>query len=383
MNLATVLDQWNLELKRSLRQSRSFCVAVFSLQGQVMFANEAFTQLVASYDVSNFINPTFDQFKRSDQGGVCVFDGILTLNSGKVLNTSIEAQVYRKEEQLLIVGGANSLELLDHNIKLYDLNREVAGLERQLIKKNNNLSHLLADIEDKNTALSQLISDKDLFMQIMAHDLRGPIGSVLGLSEILSEKFSEFSPSRVEVMLETIYKSLDSTFRLLNDLLLWSKAQAGNLPFDPTVLSAKDILEEKMRLYSQNSKSIVIQCDISSCQEFSADKRMLKTILRNLISNALKFTPEGGQITVSIVPDDGGIVCSVKDTGVGMSQEVMDHLFDFTKRHTTLGTQGEKGTGFGLQLCYDFVKAHGGDIWVKSQKGSGTTFYFSIPQNPS
>ncbi len=380
MNLATVLDEWNLELNRSLRQNRFFCVALFSFEGDLLFANEAFTQLVASYNVTSFINPTFDQLKTAKQGEECVFDGLLTVDSGTILNTTIEAQVYRKQEMLLVVGGANSSELVDQNVKLFELNKEIAGLERQLIKKNHNLSNLLSEIKDKNTALSHLISDKNLVLQIIAHDLRGPIGSMLSLTDMLCEKFSDFTPDRVEQLLKTIYKSLDSTYQLLNDLLMWSKAQAGNLPFDPTQIQAQVICEDIHTLYAQNAKSINIQCIFSKDLTFKADSHMLKTILRNLISNAIKFTPEGGTITSELVLNETELVFSIKDTGVGMSQDVLDELFDFTKRHTTVGTQGEKGTGLGLQLCYDFVKVHGGNMWVESQVNLGTTFYFTIPQ---
>ena len=380
MNLATVLDDWGLELNRSLRQSRSFSVVLFSLEGDVLFANEAFTQLVGPFGSSSLINPTFDDLCAKVQGEACIFDGIMTLDSGKVINSSIEAQVYRKEGMLLIVGGANSLELLDQNIKLHRLNKEISGLERQLIKKNNNLSHLLEQIKDKNSELSQLISDKDLFLQIMAHDLRGPIGSTMRLSEMLCERFADFSPERVELMLETIYKSLDATFILLNDLLLWSKAQAGNLPYERAQLSANDICEEMMRLYAQNAKSIELRSRCEDDLMLYADAYMLKTIIRNLISNAVKFTPDAGRIVLSFERQADGVMISVKDTGVGMSAEVVNSLFDFTKRYTTEGTNGEKGSGLGLQLCYDFVRTHGGKLQVDSKEGEGTRFYFSIPQ---
>lgn len=380
MNLSTVLDEWGLELNRSLRQSRSFSVVLFSLEGEVLFANEAFFQLVGSFGSSSLINPTFDYLCSKEQGEACVFDGIMTLDSGKVINSSIEAQVYRKEGMLLIVGGANSLELLDQNIKLHRLNKEISGLERQLIKKNNNLSHLLEQIKDKNSELSQLISDKDLFLQIMAHDLRGPIGSTMRLSEMLCERIADFSPERVELMIDTIYKSLDATFTLLNDLLLWSKAQAGNLPYEPAQLRARDICEEMTRLYAQNAKNIELKCHCEDDLVLYADAYMLKTVIRNLISNAVKFTPDEGLITLSFEEMSEAIFVSVKDNGVGVPAAIVEKLFDFTKRYTTLGTNGEKGSGLGLQLCYDFVRTHDGKLQVDSKEGEGTRFYFSLPR---
>lgn len=231
------------------------------------------------------------------------------------------------------------------------------------------------------TELSQLNADKDRFMQILAHDLRNPFNALLGFTDLLLSNIRDFDVDEIEMQISIVNQTARSTYNLLNDLLLWSQSQSGKLPYEPEKLNFIDICNQVLE-GKQNqlaAKNITINCfEIGSICLLS-DKNMFKTILRNLISNAIKFTHKNGQIRVFAEIDQENAIITVADNGLGISIDNQKKLFDLTKLYSTEGTEKERGTGLGLLLCKEFVEKHGGKIWVESELGKGSSFKFTMP----
>lgn len=249
-------------------------------------------------------------------------------------------------------------------------NEEKAKRVAELVVTNNELQQLL-----------QLNSDKDLFISILAHDLRSPFTILLGMSELLIENIGEYETAEIEDHLNLIKKSAEDTFALLEDLLKWIRAQSGKIPFSPQNISlavtCHDILETPASI--ARSKDITINNNIAAEIICFTDIDMLKTVLRNLVSNAIKFTNKGGTINITAEETPENVTIAVSDTGIGMKPEKLNLLFDISQVQTTSGTANEKGTGLGLIICKEFVTKHGGIIWVESVFGRGSVFRFTLP----
>jgi len=246
------------------------------------------------------------------------------------------------------------------------------------------LKAVLEELTAANKELRQSIqmnADKDLFISVLAHDLRNPFGVLLGYTELLSEKISSLNRDEIRKYAEEIYKSSNDTFSLLEDLLKWSRVRTGKIPFNLQRTSYDKICRDVVDILRPDADKKNIQIICASCEEidFTADSEMLKAVFRNLISNAIKFTGWDGVINISAMKSHGEIVFTVSDNGIGIEPERIPKLFDISQFHTTSGTGNETGTGLGLLLCREFIEKHGGTIWVESTVGKGSTFYFNIP----
>lgn len=229
--------------------------------------------------------------------------------------------------------------------------------------------------------LSQLIADKDQFMSILAHDLKNPFNSLLGFSSLLLQNVRTYSMQRIEDQLRYIHQTAYKTYDLLEDLLIWIKNQSGELSMEPQQIILSDICNELIdNLQSQaNTKGITINYFEPEKAIIYADLFMLKTILRNLISNSIKFTGNDGKIDIYTEKGETSLTIVISDNGIGITKEIQNRLWDSSKMYTTSGTAKEKGTGFGLLLCKNFVGMHGGKIWVESEPGKGSNFMFTMP----
>jgi signal transduction histidine kinase len=233
-----------------------------------------------------------------------------------------------------------------------------------------------------NSQLEKLNTDKDLFIAILAHDLRSPFTVLLGLSELLIENIRKYNIDEIENHLKLIKNSAQDTFSLLEDLLKWIRAQSGKIPFKQQNLSFADIYNDilKTLITKANLKNIsVIFFAIEEITVF-ADEDMLKTVMRNLISNAIKFTNNGGTISINIEENSENVTISVSDNGIGIKPDDLKKLFDISRVLSTKGTSEETGTGFGLLLCKEFVDKHGGKIWAECEAGNGCEFKFTLPK---
>jgi signal transduction histidine kinase len=235
----------------------------------------------------------------------------------------------------------------------------------------------------------KLNTDKDKFFSIISHDLRGPFNNLLGNTQLMLRSIEELSKQDIQEMSQSIYNGAKAAHSLLENLLTWSQLQRGRLEYEPGPVELHQLAENTVTLLREVAlgKQIRLEQTIEEELFIHADEYMIDTVIRNLTSNALKFTPEGGQVILSarrngLSPDNGEtewVEVSVKDTGVGISQEDVDKLFKIEVHHTTRGTAQETGTGLGLILCQEMVEKNGGQIWVESELDQGTTVKFTVP----
>ena len=237
-------------------------------------------------------------------------------------------------------------------------------------------------LHDALEKLRVAVETKDNFFNIIAHDLKSPFNSILGLAEILSDDLEEYTVEEQKKMLQAIFGSAKNAVNLIENLLNWARAQSGKIEIQNESFSASTVCKNVTSLLAATAeqKKIKILENSNGAVVFT-DKKMLETVLRNLISNAIKFSPEGKNIVVSVEKNETGIQFSVKDSGVGMSSEKKETLFVPGENESTPGTNNESGTGLGMLLCDEFVKTLGGKIWVESAEGAGSTFYFTIPDS--
>ncbi len=263
-------------------------------------------------------------------------------------------------------------------------NEEKAKRVAELVIAEGEKAKRVAELVITNDELQQLLklnADKDLFISILAHDLRSPFTALLGLSDILITNIREYNIDEIENLLKQIKNSSQDTFTLLEDLLKWTSTQTGKIPFKPQNLSFSDICNNILTTLGTNAaaKNINIKSSATDHIWIFADIDMLKTVMRNLVSNAIKFTNNGGSISIIAEENSGMVIITISDNGIGIKTDKLTTLFDISQRQTTTGTAEETGSGLGLILCKEFVEKNGGRIWVESIYGKGSEFKFTLP----
>jgi len=235
----------------------------------------------------------------------------------------------------------------------------------------------------RNEQLKATNAEKDKFFSIVAHDLRGPMNGFLGLTAIMAEDIESLSAFELKEIATTMRTSAINIYRLIENLLEWSKMQRGKINFEPQPLFLKSSLTKSIELMKDaaNKKEIELRINIPEHIVVSSDIHMLETIIRNLVSNAIKFSFKGGVVEIAAEKTENDLVrIIVNDNGIGMNQELINKLFTLSENTSRRGTEGEPSTGLGLILCKEFVEKHGGKIWVKSTDGEGSSFAFTLPQ---
>jgi two-component system, sensor histidine kinase and response regulator len=238
-------------------------------------------------------------------------------------------------------------------------------------------------ITRQNKALVDSNAEKDKFFSIIAHDLKSPFTSILGFSNLLAEQVRDKDYKGIDQYATVIQQSSKKAMDLLMNLMEWSQAQTGRMAFNPEKFELMELIRDTELLFAGalQQKKISLTITVSSNSFVFADRNMISTVMRNLFSNAIKFTYEGGHIRVLVVTDQQLLTVSIADSGVGIPKESMDKLFRIDQSYSTPGTQDEKGTGLGLILCKELIEKHAGKIWGESELGKGSTFYFTLPAN--
>ncbi len=411
-----ILSNWAEEIQQSLVRTNAFCIALFSLDGKLLFSNEAFQLLTKNDPVESFVNPKFSDLCQLTKEINPIFTGVLTLGDYYAINTSIEAKVYYKHNQLLITGGVDVSQLIEYNMMMHRLNRDNANIQRELIKKtrtieqfmnslkdtndelerinleyaaiNNELMHsnseiskLNAQLSDKNSQLNELNATKDKFFSIIAHDLRNPFNSLIGFSDLLKRNVSNYSTEQITDFANEMAESAKYAYQLVENLLDWSRVQRGIITPKPEWIDARDIADEikQLSFRQASSKNISITTETSPDTTVYADREMTRLVLRNLVSNAIKFTPEQGTVRVTIQKNSHNASFSVTDNGIGIDPKHLENLFHIDNKISKAGTNGEQGTGLGLILCKEFIELQGGNIRAVSSQGVGSEFHFTLP----
>lgn len=237
------------------------------------------------------------------------------------------------------------------------------------------------EIKLKNEELQKINAEKDKFFSIIAHDLKTPLGFIVGFSELLVEQIRKKDIQVIEKYANTILRSSNRTMELLMNLMEWSQSQTGRMVFNPDYFEIVNIIDESTLLFTDfaEQKSITITKELPSKMNVYVDKTMISTVLRNLISNAIKFTCPGGKIIISAEENQSEVTIKICDTGVGIPKDTIRRLFLINENQSTRGTQNEYGSGLGLILCKEFTEKHGGKIWVESETEKGSKFYFTLP----
>jgi signal transduction histidine kinase len=233
---------------------------------------------------------------------------------------------------------------------------------------------------ERAQALEELNASKDRFFSIVAHDLRSPFNPLIGLARILAQTAKDSSPEEIQLMADTMYRSAQNVYGLLENLLHWARSQSGRMKYEPERLDLRVLAQQSVELLIENAtgKHITLTNDLPEIWAY-ADPDMLDVVFRNLISNALKFTPTGGRVTLAATSTPPYVEVTVQDTGVGIAPDNLLNLFQAAKLYTTRGTEQESGTGLGLMICKEMVERHGGKIWAESVAGQGTAFKFTVP----
>ncbi len=288
-----------------------------------------------------------------------------------------------------VIGSVVMLFLLSFIMHLYfsrenelKKNKKIEMLLEELRSQNNRLEESKLILLSKNDELNDYVATKDKFFSIISHDLKNPFHAIIGLSSILLENYKTYDETKRLSLVKNVCDVSKNTYDLLENLLTWSRSQTGKIKYSPKQVDFKKIVEKVykvMNLVAKN-KNISFVNYVNSPIVVFVDSDIIEVVVRNLVSNAIKFTPKGGEVSISCNErySDEFVEISVTDSGVGMSLDVVDKLFRIDKQITTEGTENENGTGLGLILCKEFVELHGGKIEVESKFGEGTLLKFTI-----
>ncbi|WP_268845875.1 tetratricopeptide repeat-containing sensor histidine kinase [Flavobacterium aestivum] len=313
-------------------------------------------------------------------------------------NTNLNDSIFsnKNKTQISLLKSQREIELRDKKIEIQELKIKNASRKVYLLititvaviilsglflylylskRKSNRL------LNDKNKIISTINNQKDKFFSIIAHDLRGPFNGFLGLSELLAEDLDNMTKEEIQFAAASMKNSAANLFQLLENLLEWSRMEQGLIPFVPKEKLLLPIVTECMATIQDaaNNKEIEININIPEDTTIFADINSIHSVIRNLLSNAVKFTPKKGSILIQANEEGENTTISIADTGIGMNEKMIGNLFRLDVQTNRIGTNNEPSTGLGLILCKEFVEKDGGQIWVESEEGKGTTFYISIP----
>lgn len=256
-------------------------------------------------------------------------------------------------------------------------------------RKNRKINYQLnvqkEELEKISEELKKLNKTKDKFFSIIAHDLRNPFNSIIGFSDLLANNYDSFDDNEKKEMLFNIKDSSLIAHELLENLLQWSRSQSGTMQVSPEDIDLNEIALENVGLLRHTSqfKEVFLHSEIHSNTMAYADLKMISTVIRNLMSNGIKFTPKGGEVKISAKKEKDFVKVSISDTGIGIKKESIEKLFRIDDSYKRAGTEGEEGSGLGLIVCKEFIEKNGGTIWVESEQGQGSRFIFTIPAEKS
>lgn len=301
------------------------------------------------------------------------------IQSIKTQNKILEQKVQTRTEDLKAANemlASQKDEIAAQNTILVDQNEYIK-------EQNHTLTEKSEEIAAQRNALEELNKTKDKFFSIISHDLKNPLSAMMGFAELLDNSFDKFPEEKKRKFISIISSSSKSLYALLENLLHWARSQSGTMLFRPARIKINGLISENIITLKHNAKKKLIDLVFEETAEFYAtvDENMLSTVIRNIASNAIKFTPKGGMVTFSLKQIAESIQIKVEDTGVGMTPEQQEKLFVIEKSKSTTGTDSETGTGLGLILCKEFIDKHNGKIWAETKQGKGSSFYIELPIN--
>jgi len=365
------------ERYRLLAEHARDVIWTMKLDGTITYISPAVTQL-RGLTVEEAMNQSTDQILTPDSLVKVVKyiqDQIKLFTEGMPLESfRDEVDYYRRDGTIM------PAEVIAYSIPGKDFDSvTILGVTRDITERKQFESKLL----EQANQLKELNATKDKFFSIIAHDLKNPFSAILGLSELMKNEALNLDNQTLIEFADMIHSSTQQTYNLLQNLLDWANSQQHKFPFHPVQFSLNNLIANEIQYLqmSADQKNIKVIYDFGEEVFVTADEKMISTVIRNLISNAIKFTPREGSVMIKCVMKSGNAEISVTDTGVGMSKNTINQLFRIDNTITSPGTEDEKGTGLGLILCKEFVEKHGGSITVESDTGKGSRFCFTIPAN--
>ncbi len=368
LKLAQVALKESEEKYKTIAHSTLDVIFIVDAFGKQLFFNES-VERILGYSVDELIGKSFTEFVPTSE-----LPNYLAMLKSVFRHKEVRnfaTKIYHKDGHLVDV---------EINGKLIKQKGEYVG--QGTIVDITDRKKAEKEIKLKNEELAKSNSEKDKLFSIIAHDLRSPFNSFLGLTEYISDELSTLSLTEIQGYLQSMNKTANNLYKLIENLLDWARMQQNQISFLPERFQLFQLVENNSELLAESAKSkgIRISNQIPDDFEIFADKNMLQSVIRNLISNAIKFTPIAGSISVSAKKDKNGeSIISVLDSGIGMSSIQIDTLFQMDFKQNRKGTEGEPSTGLGLMLCKEFIEKHGGKIWVESKVNKGSIFYFTIP----
>lgn len=301
----------------------------------------------------------------------------------ELLRQKNEFQVFqlKQKNKIILLAACIAILLIVLLFTYYKRLRNKNKDNKLLTELNTRVTNQNKQLEKLNKKLNVASAEKDKFFSIIAHELRNPLWWFRNITDLLSKNYDSMSREKIKNAIKSLDESAKNSFHLIDNLLQWSRSQLDRVKFNPLKLDLQLVVEENIDFVKSIAayRNIELISQIEENTFIKADKDLLNTVLRNLISNSLKYTSENGEIIISSIVDEEYVEISVKDSGIGISPKNLKKLFREDLQFTTLGISQEKGSGIGLILCKEFVAKNGGKIWVESKEGEGTNFKFTIP----
>ncbi len=378
---AEIMNATNLELERVSHVARETdnVVLVLDADGKIEWANESFNKIYG-LSIEKYIS----------KHGPSLLESSFNKNIKEIYNRCRETgeSVQYETETTDKNGVARWVQttltpvLNDEReiVRFITIDSDITAMKNAQIMINKQKE----EIEAQRDELQKLNNTKDKFLSIIAHDLKNPFHSILGFSELLA-KNTGIEEEKKATYIQLINESALFAHGLLENLLHWSKSQTDRIKYTPASFDIYDLLTEVQHITTASieKKNLSYSSDVQKGTIVFSDRNMLNTIFRNLLTNAIKFTPEGGNISITLEDMGERYGISISDSGVGIKKEDIDRILSVEEYHTTTGTSGEAGTGLGLIIVSDFVKRHGGTLNIDSTPGKGSTFSFTLPKNKS
>jgi len=363
--------------------------------------NEQVVKMIDQRDYSKFLD--FMLAVRNEEAvfnyemSLVMHDGIITTMSfaGILINGQYVITAFSNYldlyEELLGINNTQTNRLREkmkqyfstqtYHQEFMEINNDLINIQREMQKKNATIEDLLLKTNRMNAELHELNATKDRLFSIIGHDLRAPLANIIESLNLVSSNQITYDKMMQIGFFQDLSKSAGLTIQMLENVLEWSRIQLGEQAYKPVKIRLNELVEPIIHLYEKiaNDKNVQISEKTGEPIEVFADPRMMEVVFRNLISNAIKFTKSSGEITLSIKSENGYAWISIEDNGIGMSTEKLANLFSHDIGTLEVGTNGEKGTGFGLLLCNRFIKDNKGMLTIKSMEGKGSVFSFSIP----
>ncbi len=390
------LEKELITIKQAVENSIS-AISIMNTDGEIFYVNQKSVDYWGYDNKNEIIGKNSIEFFKNKKSAKRVLENIINKNStvdeleakrkdGSTFYALVAAsKIFDKDKSEIgfvasIFDVTQRRRAINHVVKMNrELKQSKLELEKTLKQRTIILNELL---ESKNT-LDKALALKNKMFAVIAHDLRGPFSGFLGLTELIQSEIELMDKMQILELIKSVNKSANALYRLIDDLFVWSRNQIGNIEFNPVPVNLNMLTENVIELFSQTAgkKQVQLINKIETELEIECDVEMTETILRNLISNAIKFSYENSSIIIgnkTKINDNGDYVIFVKDFGIGLSSEAQNKILNNNEKYTTPGTNREIGTGLGLMITKEFVEKHNGKLWLESKKNEGTTFYFSF-----